>query len=138
MNYRLLNQGEVIQEGDELFQAGPCSWKEYPSDIGISHQGLTPIRRPIPETKGWIPVSTPPKKEDADPKTGLVLWWDGHHAVSGHIHFKANATHWKKLDLPEDPEEEDFRTWWEENASMSSGVDFAREAFLAGRKSIQS
>lgn len=59
-------------------------------------------------TSPWIPISTPPKEEDA--VHGSVLWRIGHTALTGSWFLPSNYTHWQRLfPLPsESPEADPF------------------------------
>jgi hypothetical protein len=151
--WRLLEPGEFMLDRDEWLYPGPV-WAPVCSPfigdpVGVHaamHVNIVRRRITLAEPQGWISVKERmPTKEDAN-KQGMVLWWDGHNAVSDRPWDAAHATHWKTLpDYPEpdkDADEEAFSEWWSENNLQNAtlGVEemerLMKHSFLAGRKSV--
>lgn len=147
MKHGLLEEGELIEQGDEVWQAGLGKWQEYPTDVGCP-AGVIPRRRTLPEPQGWIPVSTPPTKEDAN-KQGMVLWHlilgDGRHSsrvAAWNEGLGIYVTHWSKhLDDPEgiDAFSALIRKMFDpQNPRDPTLESYMKIAFEEGRKSVQS
>jgi hypothetical protein len=130
--YRLLNVGEPIQEGDEFFSEDG-SWLQTKCPPG------TPIikgiyRRPLAPT-GWIAI------KDRKPEFPCLLgtWanngqWQ-HGLTSGHV-FLGDWTYWASPPPPPpqpDPAEQAWEKYYSPKSKFHASSDY-RDAFLAGWK----
>lgn len=126
MNYRLLNEGEVIEQGDEFFSSP--DWTSVHGSVGELMPLGRCIRRPI-ETPAsqWKPI-TPQTKLPAVLGCWLGNKWVSEHYVPEQIVDGSDAkasgwTHW--LPLPKPPArlseaEEAFNKKWPDREKETS------------------
>jgi hypothetical protein len=148
--WRLLEPGDVWQEGDEIsnpvvkWEQVPPSWIKWEVKDGpIGRRRIT-----LSEPQGWISVKDRmPTKEDAN-KQGMVVWWDGLNRNDGDWDdYEERFTHWSTvidaLEPDRDPDEEawDFfkGSILHAQPELEKGIswEFEKKVFLAGRKSVE-
>lgn len=140
--YRLLNHGEIIQEGDEWWSNE--RWEpDCSANKGITYSINEPIRRPI--QSGWIPLSERrPTEADADEGGFVLVRAQWTHTTKTYLDMwnssamlsSAEKYHW--MPLPKfqaaDPDAEAFENWLREAGATDSIKASARSAWDAALK----
>lgn len=141
--YRLLNKGEIIQEGDEFFDF-PQTWSQDSPSIGRAWDiSLHPYRRPCAPFQ-WIPVEERlPTAEDGDSRGEVfaLLEVGGCVARNWRVVCKSNLPiAWAKIPpyVPPVPtEEKEFEVWVAQKSSEptnSPAWKLAKDAWMAAKK----
>lgn len=138
--YRLLKEGERIQEGDEFWSESCNSWQvSYPIGTKI-HSNSLPHRRKI---EGWIKFS------DREPRPEEYPIWihpdrretgDGRISNVGMVYCSSpscRATHWMPAQVPapppvEDPIEVAYNRWCKDYSDCGVTGSIFFKAFKAG------